>query len=152
MKTLRFFWMMLAGLLCFTACDYYPVVITVTVQDEAGHDRLDPDSDYFIGEDISAVYEGQVYPMQKMFADAATKAYLPRFFGLEWRQDRNYGYYLTFGEFDGAEDQDITVTFVWPDGTSDTVHTTHIMFTPLAIVNTWHLNGEKVSPPITFIK
>lgn len=152
MKALRFFLLTAVTLLALASCDFYPVVVTVSVTDEDGHDRLNPESEYFIGENISAVYEGEVYPMQKMFADAATKVYMPCFFGLEWRKDRELGYYLCFGEFDGADDQDVTVTFVWPDGTSDTVHTKHIMFTPLAIVNTWHLNGKKVSPPITLVK
>ena len=125
MKALRFFLLTAVTLLALASCDFYPVVVTVSVTDEDGHDRLNPESEYFIGENISAVYEGEVYPMQKMFADAATKAYMPCFFGLEWRKD---------------------------DGTSDTVHTKHIMFTPLAIVNTWHLNGKIVSPPITLVK
>ena len=125
MKALRFFLLTAVTLLALASCDFYPVVVTVSVTDEDGHDRLNPESEYFIGENISAVYEGEVYPMQKMFADAATKVYMPCFFGLEWRKD---------------------------DGTSDTVHTKHIMFTPLAIVNTWHLNGKKVSPPITLVK
>lgn len=151
MKTLRLFWMMLAGLLCFTACDYYPVVITVTVQDEAGHDRLDPDSEYFIGEGISAVYEGQVYPVEILVPD--TKTYAAQFYGLRLRQSWGYGYYyLEFGEFDGASSQNVTVKLVWPDGTSDTIQTRHVMITPLAVANTWKLNGERVTPPIILVK
>ena len=146
------FCLLLTALLTVTACDFYPVMVSVHVTDEDGHDRLDPTSAYFIGENISAIYEGQVYPVQKMFADPETKAYMPRFFGLEWRKDRLYGYSLVFGEFDGADDQDITVTFVWPDGTSDTVHTTHTRFTPLLTTNKWKVNGKKATPPITFVK
>ena len=151
MKSFRFFLLTVAALLALTSCDFYPVVVTVYVTDEAGHDRLDPGSEYFIGENIRAVYNGNVYPVEIMVPP--TKTYAAEFFGLRLRQNWSYNdYYLAFGEFDGADDQDITVTLVWPDGTSDTIHTTHTRFTPLAIVNTWHLNGEKVSPPITLVK
>lgn len=152
MKRCLLFCLMVAALLTATACDFYPVIVTVYVTDKDGHDRLDPASEYFIGDNISAIYEGQVYPMQNRYADPATKAYLPYFFGLELRQDRLFGYYLSFGEFDGADDQDISVTFVWPDGTSDTVHTTHTRYTPLLTTNKWKVNGKKASPPITFVK
>lgn len=151
MKSFRFFVLTVAALLALTSCDFYPVVVTVYVTDEAGHDRLDPKSEYFIGENISAVYEGRVYPVEINIPE--TKTYMPYFFGLRLQQRWSENtYYLDFGEFDGADDQDITVTLVWPDGTSDTIHTTHTRFTPLAIVNTWHLNGKKVSPPITLVK
>ena len=153
MKAPRFFLLTAVILLGLSSCDFYPVSVNIHVTDEAGHDRLDPYSDYFIGENITAVYDGQTYPLQIFFAyEGATKVYDAQLFGLQWRRDREFGYYLCFGEFDGAKDQDISVTFVWPDGTSDTVHTTHTCFTPLAIVNTWHLNGKKVSPPITLVK
>ena len=154
MKTLQYTLLTAVTLLVLSSCDFYPVMVSVRVTDTDGHDRLDPDSEYFIGENITAVYDGQTYPLQVMFAreGADTKAYYAQLFGLQWRKDRERGYYLCFGEFDGSESQDLTVTFVWPDGTSDTVHTTHTCFTPLAIVNTWHLNGKKVSPPITLVK
>lgn len=154
MKAFRFFLLTAVILLGLSSCDFYPVMVSVYVADADGHDRLDPDSEYFIGENITAVYEGQTYPLQVMFAREAadTKVYNAQFFGLQWRKDHRLGYYLCFGEFDGSESQDVSVTFVWPDGTSDTVHTTHTCFTPLAIVNNWHLNGKKVSPPITLVK
>ena len=154
MKAFRFLLLTAVILLGLSSCDFVPVSVNIYVTDAEGHDRLDPDSKYFIGENITAVYEGQVYPLQVMFARESqeTKAYLAQLFGLQWRKDHRLGYYLCFGEFDGADDQDVSVTFVWPDGTSDTVHTTHTRFTPLAVVNTWHLNGKKVSPPITLVK
>jgi len=133
-------------LMLVASCDFAPFLVTVHVTDEAGHDRLNPDSEYFIGENITAVYEGQDYPVQKMIP--GTKTYLPRFFGLEWRMDRQYGYYLCFGEFDGAESQDVSVTFIWPDGTTDTIHATHARF----IGDTWRLNGKRVDAPITLVK
>jgi hypothetical protein len=153
MKAFRFLLLTAVILLGLSSCDFYPVSVNIYVADEAGHDRLDPYSSYFIGENITAVYEGQTYPLQIMFAyEGATKAYNAQLFGLQWRRDREFGYYLCFGEFDGAKDQDVSVTFIWPDGTSDTVHTTHTRFTPLAIVNTWKLNGKKVKTPITLVK
>ncbi len=153
MNAFRFFLLTDVLLLGLSSCDFYPVSVNIYVADEAGHDRLDPYSSYFIGENITAVYEGQTYPLQIMFAyEGATKAYNAQLFGLQWRRDREFGYYLCFGEFDGATDQDVSVTFIWPDGTSDTVHTTHTRFTPLAIVNTWKLNGKKVKTPITLVK
>lgn len=154
MKAFRFLLLTVVTLLGLASCDFYPVSVNVYVTDADGHDRLDPDSEYFIGENITAVYEGQTYPLQVMFArkGTETKTYSAQFFGLQWRKDRVFGHYLCFGEFDGAESQDVSVTFVWPDGTSDTVHTTHTFLTPLSIVNTWRLNGKKVSTPITLVK
>ena len=151
MKAFRWLLIMVAALLALASCDYMPVQVIVYVTDEAGHDRLDPNSAYFIGENIHAVYDGKVYPVEIIVPE--TKAYSAYFFGLRLRQSWGYNdYFLEFGEFDGAENQDVSVTLVWPDGTSDTIHTTHIRFTPLAVVNTWKLNGKKVSPPITLVK
>ena len=151
MKKLVSFLAVCALLMLVVSCDFAPVVVTVHVYDEAGHDRLDPNSAYFIGENIHAVYDGKVYPVEIIVPE--TKAYSAYFFGLRLRQSWGYNdYFLEFGEFDGAENQDVSVTLVWPDGTSDTIHTTHIRFTPLAVVNTWKLNGKKVSPPITLVK
>ena len=148
MKTLRFLLLTAAALLALVSCDFAPVMVSMHVTDEAGHDRLDPYSDYFIGENITAVYDGQTYPAQMTFLSPATKVYAPRFFGLEWRYDREYGYYLCFGEFDGATSQDITVTYNWPDGTSDTIHVTHVR----VFGDTWRLNGKRVYPPLSLVK
>ena len=151
MKVLRFF--LLAAVLfpALVSCDFYPVTITVRVQDEAGHDRLDPNSEYFIGADIKAVYEGMAYPVEIVVPE--TKAYCAQFFGLRLCQNWGHGgFYLEFGEFDGSTSQDVTVELLWPDGTSDTIHTRHILFTPLAVANTWRLNGKKVDPPIILVK
>ena len=151
MKSLRYCLLTVVALLALASCDFMPVVVTVQVRDEAGHDRLDPNSEYFIGENIQAVYDGKVYPVEIIVPE--TKAYLAQFFGLRLRQSWGYNdFFLEFGEFDGADDQDVSVTLVWPDGTSDTIHTTHTRVTPLAVVNTWHLNGEKVSLPIILVK
>ena len=152
MKTLRFLMLTAVAILALVSCDFAPVLVTVQVTDEAGHDRLNPSSEFFIGENISAVYEGKVYPVEILVPE--TKTYAAYFFGLRlrqmgWKDDQ---YLLEFGEFDGADDQNISVTFVWPDGTSDTVHAKHTRFTPLACVNTWRLNGKKVDPPIILVK
>lgn len=145
------FCLLLAALLTVTACDWNPVVISLHVEDAEGHNRLDPTSDYFIGENISAIYEGQVYPVE-IIGGPDTKTYMPRFFGLELRPDRMFGWYLTFGEFEGSESQDISVTLVWPDGTSDTIRCKHTVATPLAVTTHYKLNGKRTTPPITLVK
>ena len=152
MKTLRLSLLMLAAALMLTACDFYPVIIDIHVEDEAGHNLLDPKSEYFIGENVQAVYDGQAYPMDMSYL-TETKVYSPHMFGLRLMQDRLLGYYhLQFGEFDGSESGDQTVTIVWPDGTSDTIYHKRVMFTPLAISDTWHLNGKHTSSPIVIVK
>ena len=147
MKSLRFCLLTAAALLALASCDFMPVVVTVQVIDEDGHDRLDPNSEYFIGGNIEAVYDGKVYPVEIIIPE--TKTYAVDFFGLRLRQSWGYDYYyLDFGEFDGADNQHVTVTFKWPDGTSDTIRTTHIRF----LGDTWRLNGKKADPPIILVK
>ena len=141
---------LLATALLLTACDFYPVVFDIHVETEDGYNRLDPESEYFIGENISAIYDGQVYPVEILMP---TKAYAPRFFGLQLRQEGMFGYWhLVFGEFDGAESGEQTVTLVWPDGTSDTIYHKRVVATPLAISDRWKLNGEKGSNPVVLVK
>lgn len=151
MKRGKSFCFLLALLLTVTACDWNPVVITLHVEDAEGHNRLDPTSAYFIGGDISAIYDQKFYPVE-ILGGPETKTYMPRFFGLQLRPDRNYGWYLVFGEFEGSEGQDISITLVWPDGTTDEIQCKHTVATPLAVSTRYKLNGKKVSPPITLVK
>ena len=145
------FCFLLALLMTVTACDWNPVVISLHVEDAEGHNRLDPTSEYFIGENISAIYDQMVYPVE-IIGGPETKAYMPRFFGLQLRPDILNGWYLTFGEFEGSESQDITITLVWPDGTADTIRCKHTVATALAVSNRYELNGKKTSPPIILVK
>ena len=133
------------------SCDWYPVTIAINVETADGHSRLDPDSEYFIGENVTAVYEGKSFQME--IPGPGTKAYVPQFFGLKLFNHYPSGsWYLEFGEFEGSESQDITVKLVWPDGTSDTIRCKHTVFTPLAVSTRWTLNGERTTSPVTIVK
>lgn len=141
--------LLLAGLLC-TSCiiDWAPIVVSVYVQDENGNDRLDPASEYFIGDQIKMTYDGEDYPMA-----IPTKYYMPHFYGLELVNVSESGrWHLRFGEFDGSQSRDDTFTLTWPDGSKDEITFHRTIMSPLIVIDTWHLNGKKTDLPIMILK
>lgn len=103
--------------------DIYPVVVSVSVMDAAGNDLLNPQTPGCLdASKIKAIYKGQEYGCKDP-SQVKTKAYMPRFYGLELCK-YNYSeiFLLNFGEFDGARDYiDEVVTLVWEDGSSDKI-------------------------------
>lgn len=99
--------------------DFWPVEINIRIQDDAGQNLLSP----FIpgnlqGRKITAEYQGQMFELD-WDAEDNTRYYMPRFSGLtlnaEYKETENAFItdpstnYLSFGEFDGAENQEITI-------------------------------------------
>lgn len=103
--------------------DIYPVVISVSVVDAQGNDLLNPQTPGCLDAGkIKAIYKGQEYKCKDPYK-IKTKAYMPRFYGLELcKYSYSQVYLLNFGEFDGAQDYKNEVVFlVWEDGSSDKI-------------------------------
>lgn len=100
--------------------DIYPVVAQMHIVDASGNNLLDPSvAGNLFGKKIVAEYDGKEYELVWKQTDK-TKAYMPQFTGLtikyeyvevgdKFEQDPAKAY-LAFGEFDGAVNQDISLT------------------------------------------
>lgn len=100
--------------------DMQPVNVMVHIQDASGNNLLSPSvTGNLEGKEIVAIYEGQEYELN-WEATNQTRYYMPHFSGLTLRsgyiqsgdsfvpdQSKNY---LSFGEFDGAAHQDISIS------------------------------------------
>ena len=97
--------------------DIAPVTFSFTFTDSEGNDMLDSTYQGNIIKDVSVTYQGQEYPLvkwedyeRKMREQATTRVYLARFMGLILYEttslDGKRHYYMSFGEFDGAESVD----------------------------------------------
>ncbi|MDE6717707.1 MAG: hypothetical protein K2J70_05905 [Muribaculaceae bacterium] len=116
----------LLPLLFFTACnndenliwDIAPVNLSIHIKDADGNNMLSPAvAGNLRGKKITAEYRGEEYELN--WDQDQTRAYLPVFrgltIGMEYIQTPQ-GYeadpartYMSFGEFDGAKDQDISI-------------------------------------------
>lgn len=149
--------------------DIYPVKVRFFIQDKAGNNLLEENaSGNWMGADFKVIYEGKEYPVQWenhnqedniLSPQGNTRDYLPHFRGLtptptyvsvgndEWMKK---GYCLTFGEFDGAQNQDLTLRFIVPDSEEEyLVHIKHSYKFDTkkdrpVIKNEMTVNGEKV--------
>lgn len=120
--------------LCFNACgtegdviwDITPVSLDFIIVDSDGNNLLDPArEDNVLNDDIHIVYQGVEYPivdfMENPQPQQLSRAYLALFYGLRALPEAGEDWgpmskrYLSFGEFDGAANQDITAEFVWPE-------------------------------------
>ncbi len=153
MKTLRFAFAALLGLFLLTSCDFYPVTLTIYAEDSQGHDILDPTSPYFVGYDgLYLYYDNVQYDviLPKGEEAVSTKVYAPQMFGLQLRKS-DAGWYLYFGELDGAKDHNDAFALHWPDDSLDWIH--YRRFLLMGIVDeTWKLNGKRTSMPMTIVK
>lgn len=98
--------------------DFAPIVLQIQITDAAGHDMLDPLNNSNLLGRISVTYKGVTYGPMKEVEDvygSGSRAYAPFFYGLllgqwydqEWQRQ---GYYLEFGEFDGAKNGEEEMT------------------------------------------
>ncbi|MDE6288673.1 MAG: hypothetical protein K2M00_07815 [Muribaculaceae bacterium] len=119
--------------LCFNACDnddviwdIAPVSLDFIIVDSDGNSLLDPArEDNVLNNDIYIVYQGKEYPIVDFTKDPQplplSRAYLASFYGLRALPEAGEDWspmskrYLSFGEFDGAANQDITAELVWPE-------------------------------------
>lgn len=153
--------------------DWYPVNLYVTVQDSQGNDLLDPDhtDNFFAG--ASLVFRGRQYDVQGIegnpYYAVNTKYYKPYMRGLLLAHDtlyfskdqKEFCYFLVFGELDGAEDMDEDIVLQWRDGTSDTIHyhcSDHKVEKngngewEIDCQRDWKLNGTPAANPFRLVK
>ena len=97
--------------------DIYPVKFSFSFTDSDGNDMLDSTYQGNIIKDVSVTYKDEEYPVvtleeyeRKMREQATTRMYAARFMGLILREttslEGHHHFYMTFGEFDGAESVD----------------------------------------------
>lgn len=128
--------------------DMAPVNVTIHIQDADGNNLLSPSvSGNLQGKKIIAEYKGEEYELNWDATDK-TRYYLPFFSGLTlqsgytqsgdyWEADQNKNY-LSFGGFDGEENQDISIS-LHIEGYSD----------PWNISVSHHVKWEGGSPRVT---
>ena len=139
--------------------DMAPVNVMIHIQDSKGNNLLSPSvSGNLQGKKIVAEYKGEEYELN-WNASKGTRFYMPFFSGLtlqagytqsgdHFEPDQNKNY-LSFGEFDGAQNQDITIS-LHIDGYPDRwiISVSHSIKwkgnTPL-VTNTATLNGNPMS-------
>lgn len=137
--------------------DIGPVEFLVQVVDANGVDMLNPDNDNsFKINEIKALYGGKEYDCNATDTTSPpTKAYLPRFYGLQVRKTINGFYILRFGELEGAKSySNEELTLLWGDGSSDIIKFNRKFRWKFngdpESSEEWFLNGTKV--PERFIK
>ena len=139
--------------------DMAPVNVMIHIQDSKGNNLLSPSvSGNLQGKKIVAEYQDEKYELN-WNASKGTRFYMPFFSGLtlqagytqsgdHFEPDQNKNY-LSFGEFDGAQNQDITISLTI-DGYPDpwVISVSHSIKwkgnTPL-VTNTATLNGTPMS-------
>lgn len=144
----------LAGILLLSGCEHYiydfhSITVYVSVMDKSGNDLLDPDSEYFIGSDISVEYRGKIEYLKPL---ESTKDVLVIYKGLELIQ-KDGAYVLAFGELDGSEEYDDDFVITWPDGSTDTIHYKRRFGSKrnVEVKEVWKLNGKETSNPVVVI-
>lgn len=129
MKQLKEIIMTVLSLVFFAACDseggndviwdIVPVEFNIFITDSEGHDLLDSTYQANLIKEIYVSYQGEDYPLtteqeyyEKMYGEAATRAYMPIFKGLLLQRYWSHktfaydGFEMVFGEFDGTESID----------------------------------------------
>lgn len=146
---------LLAGILLLSGCehyivDYVPVTLYVRVMDASRNDLLDPESEYFLGTDITMEYDGKVEHLKPL---ESAKAILPTYNGLELIE-KDGSYMLSFGELDGGNEYDDDFVIKWPDGSIDTIHYKRRFGSKrnVEVKEVWKLNGKETSNPVVIIK
>ena len=108
---------------CYKDCDFNPIKLHVDVVDDSGQNLLISSVDGNILDDnISFIYEDEKLPLVRK--TDATRAYLPRFYGLvldEYKYGEVGEHHLYFGEFDGTGRHDVSFSIEWEDGTVDLI-------------------------------
>lgn len=146
--------------------DWAPVVMDFFVRDQYGNDLLNPEYPDNIIEGSTITFQGIKYSastemynqyIRDEVADVPqTKAYLPRMDGFvlmngEMTGNGNVsGFFMRFGEIDGAADMDEILSIRWADGTRDEIRyvcSNHKEGRNPTCNRSYYLNGEKVNSP-----
>lgn len=150
----------------FIIWDIAPVSIDIVIQDADGNNLLSPGvPGSLYGEDISIEYDGKTYS-----SDWSTyyesRYYMPHFDGLKinngwsWvdgeRVDDPSKDFLSFGQFDGAENQNISAVLTIPGHSEpykiDLVHKYKSNNKNLKYDTKIYLNGERISGSTVIIR
>lgn len=158
--------MIMFGMITLIGCDkdediiwdFYPAEILIHLQDRNGNDLLDPTFEgNLLGEPMEAAWEGKLYPAiwtkeEYYGPEQESRAYLPLFRGLAWSgiwESKPGGLYaLEFGEFDGAKDQHIKITFQYEKINTvfeiELIHTVKWKHNRPKVTNTIIYQGKKI--------
>ncbi|MDE6418437.1 MAG: hypothetical protein K2K49_04435 [Duncaniella sp.] len=136
--------------------DFYPVTASINIKNIHGENLLLPTANGSLyGKKITVEYDGQEYELD-WEAERGSRYYLPHFTGLtlinggQFSADEEWvpNPYLSFGEFDGEDDQNITFKF-WIEGydtvwTINVVHTVKWKGNKPKVTNKYFRNGKEV--------
>lgn len=104
--------------------DYVNTTILVTVQDEQGHDLLNPECESnILGEGLKVVYQDKEYPLD---AELGQPEALPRYNMPIWNGfstcEPDGKHYVAFGEFSPTDNYRGEMFVIdWGDGTTDRI-------------------------------
>lgn len=132
--------------------DWSPVNVIIQVTDGHGADLLDPENPNNMIDGTSITFQGKTYEASREDRlSAVTKEYLALIYGLRLKKfdesvNKNAkGYYLIFGEIDGAKDMDEDLVVTLPNGMTCTIHyhCSKHNENKLSCKRSWKFNGTK---------
>ena len=125
--------------------DYAPVEFYISVENKSGLDLLNSENEGALNVDaITLGYKGVTYSFDSEAAAAVTRAYFPRFEGMELQKiDGKYRIYV--GEFDGNPGYSgDSFTMEWGDGSRDTFTYTNTKVGQHGVEHNFFLNDHPV--------
>lgn len=125
--------------------DYAPVEFYISVENKYGVDLLNSENEGALDVDaITLRYNGVTYSFDSEVAATVTRAYLPKFKGMELQKiDGKYRIYV--GEFDGCPGHsNDPFAMEWGDGSRDTFTYTNTKVGQYGVKHNFFLNGHPV--------
>ncbi len=125
--------------------DYYPVEFYISVENKYGVDLLNSENEGALDVDaITLGYNGVTYSFGSEAAATVTRAYLPKFKGMELQKiDGKYRIYV--GEFEGGPwVESDSFGIEWGDGSRDTFTYTNTKVGQYGVKHNFFLNGHPV--------
>ncbi|MDO4707649.1 MAG: hypothetical protein Q4A61_04400 [Porphyromonadaceae bacterium] len=131
--------------------DYMPIIFRIKVVNNSGANLIEPNHPESITKtNIRIEMDGKVYPLENLANKPEFRAYLAHFYGFYFYQD-----YLTkeweihFGQFDGGQEMDKTITLHWQDETTNSLRVVNKAtwtkeLGPHSMKRTFYLDGEKL--------
>ena len=126
--------------------DYAPVEFYISVENKYGVDLLNSENEGALDVDaITLGYKGVTYSFDSEVAATVTRAYLPKFKGMELQKiDGKYRIYV--GEFEGCPgySSNDSFTMEWGDGSWDTFTYTNTKVGQHGVEHNFYLNDHPV--------
>lgn len=125
--------------------DYAPVEFYISVENKYGVDLLNSENEGALDVDaITLRYNGVTYSFDSEAAATVTRAYLPKFKGMELQKiDGKYRIYV--GEFEGCPGySNDPFAMEWGDGSRDTFSYTNTKVGQYGVKHNFFLNGHPV--------